>query len=172
MDTGGFDPGLSSSLPALLASWGEAWGVADLSKRIEVRFSQRLRRTLGRSRPEMGQVVLHAGLARSAMLVEVLCHEAAHCAVWALHGRQARPHGPEWRELMCRAGYEPRVGLSADQAGLETPPRQTRRRVYAHECPVCGTRNLARRPVSGWRCRACVEGGRPGRLIIHRLEEP
>jgi len=29
-------------------------------------------------------------------LEEVLCHELAHVAVYRLHGRAARTHGPEW----------------------------------------------------------------------------
>ncbi len=172
MDRGGFEPGLSLGLPDLLASWGEAWGVADLPGRIEVRFSQRLRRTLGRCQPERGLVTLHFGLAGSDLLPEVLCHEAAHYAVWLLYGRGPRPHGPEWRRLVERVGHPARRVIPAHEADFQIPRSTLRSRVYLHECPVCGVSRLARRPVPVWRCRACVESGRPGRMNIRRLEEP
>ncbi|MGI5843287.1 MAG: SprT-like domain-containing protein [Candidatus Xenobium sp.] len=172
MDIGGFDPRLSFSLPALLASWGEAWGVADLSNRIEVRFSQRLRRTLGRCQPERGLVTIHFGLAGSDLLPEVLCHEAAHYAVWLLYGRGPRPHGPEWRELVERAGHPARRAIPAHEANLQVSRSKPRRRMYLHECPVCGVSRRAARPVPTWRCRPCVESGRPGVMIMRRLEEP
>jgi predicted SprT family Zn-dependent metalloprotease len=45
------------------------------------------------------------------VLREVLCHELAHFAVWYVHGRSARRHGLEWRELMELAGYTPRLAI-------------------------------------------------------------
>lgn len=37
--------------------------------------------------------------------LEVLAHEACHLATWSLHGSVADEHGPEWKELMRRLGF-------------------------------------------------------------------
>lgn len=98
-----------------LANWAAIWGVPDLPSRVRIVFSQRLRRALGRCSPRTGSIRLNPGLLDAApeALREVVCHEAAHAAVWLLHGRSARPHGREWKDLMRRAGYEPRVRWAA-----------------------------------------------------------
>jgi predicted SprT family Zn-dependent metalloprotease len=121
--------------------------------------------------PAAGTITLHAGLASAprALLHEVLCHEAAHVAVYCLYGPDARPHGREWADLICRAGYPPVTRLPTELSGLSPPARATSR--YEHLCPVCQAVRIAGRPVSRWRCQACVEAGLPGELEIRQIEQ-
>jgi hypothetical protein len=158
--------------------WGAAWGVAGLSARVRVEMSPRLRRSLGRAQPERGVIRLAADLeaAPRELFDEVLCHELAHVAVHLIHGRGSRPHGPEWAELMHRAGFPPRARFDARELPPELALRAglARRRaplIDLHACPVCRASRLARRPVRGWRCAACIHSGRDGRLTIARLDE-
>lgn len=149
-----------------LDAWGLAWGVPDLGRCVRIRFSLRLRRSLGRCNMETGDIALHRDLEGDSRLEEVLCHEAAHYAVHRLHGRMARPHGAEWRDLVSRAGFEPKVRLAWGASPPAAPRYKTR---YLHRCPVCQMQRTARRPVPAWRCRACVEAGLEGRLAIERV---
>ena len=92
----------------------------------------------------------------------------AHLAARELHGRNVRPHGPEWKALMTSAGFEPRTRLPSPNG---TPPRGKRRgasTVYVHRCPVCQLLRTARRLMSRWRCAACVDSGLEGRLTVTR----
>src|SRR5688572_26362964 len=94
----------------LARRWARLWGIPELGDRLQVNFSTRLRRSLGRCRPCEGRITLRADLRRSpAELAEVLCHELAHVAVYRLHGMQCAPHGQEWKQLLRSAGYEPVV---------------------------------------------------------------
>jgi SprT protein len=149
-------------------AWSSLWGTPDLPATIHITFSPRLRASLGRCSPRTGSIRLNPGLldADPAILREVLCHEAAHVAAWLLHGRRARPHGREWKDLMRAAGYEPRVRWP--HQALPGALRAARRPavLYLHTCPVCHARRTARRPVRAWRCRRCVEDGLDGRLEI------
>jgi len=160
-----------NDLQAHVARWGRLWGLPDLPDRVTVSFSRRQRVALGRCLPARGVVRLNARLLECphALLVEVLCHEAAHVAAYLLHGR-CRPHGAEWKALMRAAGYAPaaRAQLPAEIEATLRPPR--RPRVYEHRCPVCRAVRLARRPVPQWRCAACLAAGRDGRIVIHRRD--
>ena len=115
-----------------LEEWESLWGVPGLSAHARVTFSGRLRRALGRCSPRSGSIRLNPALldADPEVLREVVCHEAAHAAAWLLHGRQARPHGREWKALMRQAGYEPRVRwpeASVPEAVRERSRRTARR---------------------------------------------
>ena len=153
-----------------LSAWAAAWGVPDLPARVRIVFSQRLQSSLGRCAPNAGLIRLNPGLLDGApeVLREVVCHEAAHVATWLLYGRRARAHGPEWKELMQRAGYEPRVRWA--EAAVPEPVRARRGRpyVYVHSCPVCRAHWIARRTSSAWRCATCRGAGREGRLEVSR----
>jgi hypothetical protein len=94
-----------------IESWGTTWSVPDLAARTRVSFSGRLSRSLGRCALRTGDIRLNANLldGPEAALLEVTCHEAAHAAVFILHGAAARPHGREWKALMRAAGYQPVV---------------------------------------------------------------
>lgn len=96
-----------------LARWGRLWGVPRLEERLTLEFSPRLKTSLGRCMPGQGKIRLAASLLEVPrnLLTEVVCHEAAHAAVFELHGRSPSPHGPEWKALMKSAGYEPRVRI-------------------------------------------------------------
>lgn len=96
---------------AWLAGWVAVWDIPELPWRVRIVFSPRLRSALGRCSPRTGLIRLNPGLQSGApaALREVVCHEVAHVAAWILHGQNAAAHGREWKDLMRRAGYEPRV---------------------------------------------------------------
>jgi predicted SprT family Zn-dependent metalloprotease len=152
-----------------IGAWGELWGVPGLEARLQVEFTDRFQRSLGRCLPRRGLVRLHAALAAEPrdLLAEVLCHEVAHAAVFDLHSRRCRPHGPEWAALMRAAGYEARTRLSF---GAAPPSRRVSVRrealLYEHVCRVCQMRRTGRRPMPAWRCTACLEAGLDGQLEI------
>lgn len=155
----------------ILAPWCRLWQVPGLKDQLQLSVSARLRTSLARCMPARRQIRIASFLldASPALMREVLCHEAAHAAVAELHPDYTRPHGAEWRSLMRTAGFEPRTRVPASAARppgerhLEMRPR------WEHRCPVCQARRLAGRPVPQWRCRACVEAGLDGALLITRL---
>jgi predicted SprT family Zn-dependent metalloprotease len=153
---------------ALIVPWCEKWGVPDLPTRLRVTSCSRFRSSLGRCNPVTGEVRIASFLlaAPSDILHETICHEVAHAAVFALHGRHARPHGREWRALMLAAGFKPRARLSMDDLNRLPAAVQRTRGMWEHRCPVCQMRRLAGRPMRQWRCTACYEGGLDGRLRI------
>ena len=159
------------SMQRSIRAWSTLWGVPGLESRVDVRFSDRLRTSLGRCMPSRGVVRLNRRLLKvqPGLLEEVLCHELAHVAVFEQYGHGCRPHGPEWAALMQTAGFEPRprARLGRDVERLVGGDRQ-RRPLYEHRCPVCQAARLARRPVPRWRCAACVRDGLPGRLMIQK----
>ncbi len=129
-------------------------------------------RSLGRCSPRTGLIRLNPGLLDGppTALREVVCHEVAHVATWILHGRKAAAHGREWKELMQRAGYDPRVRWA--EATVPDAVRERRRKtaVYVHSCPVCRAQWIARRTVTTWRCATCRKAGRDGRLTVSKRE--
>ena len=150
--------------------WEEAWGLPGLLDSVTVEFSTRMRVSLGLCRPVQGRIRLAAGLrnGNAHLLEEVLCHELAHVAVHRLYGRRAKPHGPEWKSLLVKAGYEPRVRVLEDDPRLPAAFPKPRPR-WEHRCPVCHTRHVAGRPVRQWRCAKCRAAGLSGTLVIRKL---
>lgn len=142
------------------------WGVPDLPRRVEVTYSVRLTRSAGRALPARGQVRLCATLrsAAPALLREVLSHELAHVVVYLRHGARPKPHGPQWRELVERAGFPARTALP-----VRVRQRVKRSAAYVYACPVCQARRRARRSMPGWRCAACVANGLDGVLVQERV---
>ena len=174
--------------------WEEAWGLPGLLDSVTVEFSTRMRVSLGLCRPVQGRIRLAASLlnggadpgtgglpaseARSSLrngnahlLEEVLCHELAHVAVHRLYGRRAKPHGPEWKSLLVKAGYEPRVRVVENDPRLPAAFNKPRPR-WEHRCPVCHARRVAGRLVRQWRCVACLKAGLSGKLVITKLPPP
>jgi predicted SprT family Zn-dependent metalloprotease len=149
----------------LLEDWAQTWGVPNLAATVEIRFSDRLERSLGRCKPALGLVTLTAELETGdpAVLAEVLCHEVAHIAAYRLHGARAAAHGGEWQSLVRAAGFEPRV-----LARESTTPRarRQRQRRYEHRCEVCQSVRYGGRPVPQWRCAECIAVGLEGPLTI------
>lgn len=134
----------------------------------QVTLSSRLITTLARCWPRTGRIELSSrALGDRARLRELLCHEAAHLAVHVLHGPKCRPHGPEWQALMRQAGFEPRATIVSACVVMRPKPARTTAR-YEHVCLVCHTRRIAKRPVPGWRCAACVAAGLDGKMTIQR----
>jgi len=116
----------SEYLTPLSAHWINLWveetqstDVAISSiKTIEVKVNRRLRRSLGICRPGNSLIGLNQILLipdNSNLLEETLCHELAHMVTYFRHGRRARPHGPEWAELMYVAGFQPRAQIPSHE---------------------------------------------------------
>jgi predicted SprT family Zn-dependent metalloprotease len=159
-----------------LRAWGIRWGMPWLHETVTVRFNSRFRVALGRARPSLSLISLNAELTRATpeVLLEVLCHEAAHVVAYRMGAPRSRsnpPHGEDWAALVRAAGYTPRVRaprswIEAASNNLGTA-RSHQRRV-AHVCPVCHARRTARRPVPAWRCAACVAVGLDGGMeVVH-----
>ena len=168
-------PSLNNQLHAAIVVWQSTWHTPGLADRTRVTFSPRLERTLGRCVPATGRVTLTTRLRRGSRerLLGTLCHEVAHVAVYMLHGSTARPHGPEWAALVRAAGFDPgthaRPRYRAAKQAIATKPKPTRYTVV-HTCTVCHSRRYARRVMSAWRCRTCVDAGLPGELIATRVD--
>jgi predicted SprT family Zn-dependent metalloprotease len=171
------DPMIAAmDLEETIQTWGRKWGVPDLAGLVTVEFSGRLRRSLGRYHPAIGRVRLASFLqeAPREVLEEVLCHELAHVAVRHRLGASARPHGPEWAELVRSAGFEPLTRAPAKLLHEKRVPRRLRplkpgSARFEHRCPVCHTTRVAGRPVPSWRCAECLDLGLPGAMVISRL---
>jgi len=157
-------PQLRRRLHRWLAKWGTPW----LADSLRVEFSPRLRRAFGRCYQEEHLIRLAPSLkdSQAFLLPEILCHEAAHAAVYELHGEAARPHGGEWEELMRVAGFSPRVRIPIVVRGNEAVASD--RVMYRHHCPTCEISRSAVRPMRQWRCPTCVDEGSDGRLVILR----
>jgi ribosomal protein L37AE/L43A len=162
-----------------ITGWFRAWGVKPTP--VTVVVNPRLRRSFGRSRPTEGLIELRPDVLTGPKkrLIETLCHEAAHLAVFS-EGAGGRPHGSEWRHLMSLAGYDP-VALSEWRCRVSStkPPRPrnasgrthaegSRAEVFDHFCPVCHMVRTAKRPVGSWRCASCVRAGLTGTLHIEK----
>jgi len=107
----------NQTLPPLvrkrLDRWLAHWGTPSLSRSLRIEWSSRLRRSFGRCYQDERLIRLTPSLreSQSFLLSEILCHEAAHAAVYELYGAVAHPHGPEWEAMMRTAGFEPRVRI-------------------------------------------------------------
>jgi predicted SprT family Zn-dependent metalloprotease len=140
--------------------------------RVQVAVHPGLRRTLGRYARSTQQIELSPAVLSGATLLEVLTHEAAHAALATARATNpARPHGPEWRQLMAQAGQpDARATRWCRRAKRETTTPSSDKpkapTTYDHWCPVCQASRPAKKPVPAWRCAACVGAGLPGRLEI------
>lgn len=146
----------------VLAQWAKLWSSPRLVEIVTISFSTRLKKSLGRVCPETGVIRLNSRLqnAPRGFLIEVLCHEAAHVAVYLVHGSKPKPHGPEWCDLMRRAGYQPSTRL--DHRSLppvaHDPPLISRHR---YRCAVCQVDFFVRRKSSRLHCSTCDSGWGP-----------
>jgi predicted SprT family Zn-dependent metalloprotease len=160
---------------ALIQTWFESWGICSLTP-VDIALNSRLRRARGRAVLREDRIEVRPDLLSgpSHDLLETLCHEAAHIAVFHTHPN-ARPHGPEWRQLVTAACFEPR-GQRIAECGLvrtdalselayrSAPSRAVR--LFDHRCPVCQMVRTAKRPVRRWRCAECIASGLAGELLI------
>ena len=164
----GADPDLPASYRDRITAWGMQWGIPDLPLRVTVCYSNRLRRSLGRSTPATGAIRLNPALAHVpvSLLEEVLCHEVAHVAARLRFGRRFQPHGPQWASLVHAAGFQPAARLATARLPNGFRHGAEPAVLFRHHCPVCGVHRTARRAVRQWRCRACLEAGLGGGLVI------
>ena len=162
------------ALRNLLAHWAQLWRVPRLSSEVALRASTRFRRSLGSYRASRTEISLAAWLVDGPanLLEEVLCHEAAHAAVHLVHGQRVRPHGPEWRDFMARAGVPARARIPASEIPDFRRTGLAPARVWEHRCPVCQATRFAKTRVTRWRCRPCREAGHSGELLIERVPSP
>ncbi|MBI5506711.1 MAG: SprT-like domain-containing protein [Deltaproteobacteria bacterium] len=154
---------LSAGHQRLLARWLRTWKVSRLSRELRVEFSPRLRRAFGRCYQSDRLIRLTPSLlgAQSYLMTEVLCHEAAHAAVFERYGSQCQPHGQEWRELMAAVGFEARVRIPVVvRAGSQMRSAGRSAEFFVLRCPVCRSSRTARRPMQSLRCTHCTRGGR------------
>ena len=154
--------------------WGRLWGVPHLGEDISLRTSSRFQRSLGSYRATRAEITLAAWLVDgpAGLLREVLCHEAAHAAVHFVHGKQARPHGKEWRGFMEQADLPARVRIPISELPESKRTVLTKSRVWEHRCPVCQATRFARTRVTRWRCSRCRDEGRSGELLVERVPSP
>ncbi len=106
--------GIPATLREDVRRWCRRWGDESLAHTTPVFISTKMRRTLGCATRTRPLVRVHAALVAPechALLREVLCHEFAHLFVFASVGRNARPHGREWRALMLSEGFAPRATI-------------------------------------------------------------
>jgi SprT protein len=159
---------LPQRLQKRVALWLARWNTPSLAETLRIEFSPRLRRAFGRCYQEEQLIRLTPSLrdTQSHLLAEILCHEAAHAAVYELYGSAARPHGQEWEELMRMVGFEPRVRIPVVVRSQDAAERV----LYLHHCPNCEKSRHASRPMHRWRCRTCLREGSDGELVIRREE--
>jgi predicted SprT family Zn-dependent metalloprotease len=155
-----------------LNHWCKVWGVPALGQGLSIEINNRLRVTLGQykhkeQRIEIAEFILGE---KNEVILEVLCHEAAHAAAAKLFTKSIAPHGPEWRNLIEAAGFSPTNEFRRSLLGSKTYSRPNRRTVWEHRCAVCHTHRRARRPVKEWRCATCREAGLEGKLDISKLD--
>jgi predicted SprT family Zn-dependent metalloprotease len=151
------------------ADWLTLLEVPELHSQITIELSSRMTRSLGRCYPARRLIRLAEGLLKKRdIFEEALCHELAHIVAFEQNGRIRRPHGPEWKALMRKAGFEPRTRLRWDGAPPTKRRKRRRRYIYLHVCPVCHAERTAGRAVRQWRCGACVEVGLDGKLELWR----
>jgi len=166
-------PEIPESARECLSSLGVLWKIESLEDRVTVKYSERMVRSLGNCRPEAALIRLNKILAHARnkkIFREVLCHEAAHAAVFLLYGKRCRPHGPEWRSLILTAHYKPRTKIPEHEVyGLPRVSRKNRY-FYMHRCMNCGTVFHTRKTDRRWRCKSCLLKGLNGILKLVRRE--
>jgi predicted SprT family Zn-dependent metalloprotease len=158
---------LSGELARTIQRWAELWRVAGLRECITVHFNARLRTTIARwviasSRLEVSSRFFDARRDQR----QILCHELAHAAAVMKFGRAVRPHGPEWRDFVLVAGFQPMIHLVSHRAGHPTSKVAGVQPIYEHRCVVCQAVRYARKRVTNWRCVECVGTGLDGALKI------
>ena len=162
---------IPESARELLSSLGGIWKIESLENKVTVKFSGRMVRSLGNCRPETALIRLNKVLADTRnenIFREILCHEAAHAAVFLLYGKKCKPHGPEWRALVSAAHYPPRTKIPDNEIhGLLRIGRKNRY-LYTHRCMNCGRIYLARKTDHRWRCKNCLGKGLEGILTLVR----
>jgi predicted SprT family Zn-dependent metalloprotease len=144
------------------------WEIQKIQNDIQVEFSSRMTRSLGRTLPTSKIIRLNKELLGSLhdYMQEVLCHELAHIASVYKFGEAILPHGREWQSLVLQAGYIPRVKMDVAVGNVCLKPTQR----FRHTCPVCFSTRIAKKQIARWRCSRCVTNGLDGKLLIERIK--
>lgn len=158
----------SSWLRQRVKRWARIWKVPGIERRIQISFNARLKSSLGRSDIRKGVVSLNLSLKQQTRqkFLEVVCHEVAHFAVFELYGKNAKPHGSEWRHLMDIAGFEPSTFICINKKQAELINTRKSEWIFEHRCPVCQMVRFSSKAVSRWKCGDCVRAGLDGHLIV------
>lgn len=164
------DPSLVQ-LAALMHPWGCIWGLPGFERDLTLRFSPRLTRSLGRCNPAAGTLTLRQGLPED-QVPYILCHEAAHIAVFLRFGAGLKPHGPEWASLVALAGFLPTIHAPGPKTPSSRHPASPDSFRYLHQCLVCQATRWARRPIRRWRCAECLAAGLTGEMWIMDTQHP
>jgi SprT protein len=157
----------AAKIEALILKFCALWGVEEIQDDIQLQFSTRFTRSLGRTQPRNKVIRLNSELCTelSDFLDEVICHELAHVAAVHLHGDSIKPHGEEWSALVRLAGFEPYIRLQVN--GKSSIGKA--RRSFRHYCLVCHSERIGRMRMTRWRCKACVASGLSGELQIEEI---
>lgn len=148
----------------------KSWDEYGSQTRVTVDFNPRLRTKIARFLPDQNRIEVGPKFVElRRRRGEILVHELAHAAVRSLHGAQTKPHGKEWQSLMRQAGLKPKPALRTSLPVVARVPNVSTTR-YVHTCPVCQMQVTARKPNRAWKCRACVDAGLEGDLVVHRKE--
>ena len=160
---------IPESAREFLSSFGVVWKIESLENTVTVKFSGKMVHSLGNCRPEAALIRLNKVLLdvrNEKILREILCHEAAHAAVFILYGKKCKPHGPEWRSLLLAAGYPPRTRIPGNEVHGLLRIRRKSRYLYTHRCMNCGAIFRAKKTDHRWRCKNCLVKGLEGSLTL------
>jgi hypothetical protein len=94
-----------------LKDWSVIWGYTLLPRTLNIEFIPAEDPDLGRCHFASNTIFLNISLLqpnKAPLLLETLCHEAAHWMAFRRFGLGISPHGPEWGSYMRKAGFEPR----------------------------------------------------------------
>ncbi len=93
-------------------------------------------------------------------LRDTVPHEVAHLVCHALHGRRARPHGPQWRAICLALGGN---GERCHVLAVE-PARRLALRPYRCECATVALTSIRENRIrrgARYLCRRCGSALRP-----------
>ncbi len=95
----------------LLRRWFCVWGLSHTADHVKVEWSADLGRKFGICHQAERRIVLAVSLkgSQKGLFREILCHEAAHIAIYELYDDVARHHGKEWKALIRQVNFVPRA---------------------------------------------------------------
>jgi len=165
----------TQDLSRAIAKWARVWNLPGLARSVTAAFSTRMRRSLGSAHRQSGSVRINSRLAvgHPGLLLETLCHEVAHIAAFRLHGKKAKPHGPEWRALVLAAGYKPTTMMFCRRIERANECPAARKALFKYLCVTCQSPYIGRRKDSRLRCGRCLDMGLSGilRLVDDQVEQ-
>lgn len=131
-----------------------AWQADSLAKTLRLAYNPKMRTTLGRAILNDQRIELNPRLLldHPGQLLGTLGHELAHLVIWDRFGKNAQPHGREFRTLMRQVHL-------AEKATHNLPVEHLRRKrkayLYLHRCSLCSYQFAARKARRNTYCRQC-----------------